>query len=101
VKEGWQNKYELADQYELIIPDLRGHGECTKTNGISIENFAADIIGLLNELKVETAHFIGLSMGGAVVQEIYRQAPNLCRSLMLVSTFHYFPKPFKGLLFKN
>ncbi|HEY2421253.1 MAG TPA: alpha/beta hydrolase [Neobacillus sp.] len=101
VKEGWQNQFELADQYELIIPDLRGHGECTKTDGISIENFASDVIGLLKELGIENAHILGLSMGGAVAQEIYRQTPNLCRSLMLISTFHYFPAFFKGLLFSH
>ncbi|MFZ7944251.1 alpha/beta fold hydrolase [Neobacillus sp. 19] len=101
VKEGWQNQFELADQFELIIPDLRGHGECEKTDGISIQNFASDLIGLLKELKIENAHILGLSMGGAVAQEIYRQSPDHCRSLMLVSTFHFFPKKLKGLLFKN
>lgn len=101
VKEGWQSQFELADQFELIIPDLRGHGECTKTNGISIPNFAADIIGLLKELEIENANILGLSMGGAVAQEIYRQAPTLCRSLLLISTFHYFPNKLRGLLFNN
>jgi pimeloyl-ACP methyl ester carboxylesterase len=101
VKEGWQNQFELADQYELIIPDLRGHGECNKTNGITIQNFASDIIELLNELEIETAHILGLSMGGAVAQEIYRQVPYLCRSLMLISTFHFFPNQLKGLFFNS
>lgn len=101
VKEGWQNQFELADQYQLIIPDLRGHGECTKTDGITIRNFAADIIGLLKELEIENAHILGLSMGGAVAQEIYRQAPCLCRSLLLISSFHFFPKTLKGLLLEN
>jgi pimeloyl-ACP methyl ester carboxylesterase len=100
VKEGWQSQFELAEQYELIIPDLRGHGECNKSEGISIPNFAADIIGLLNELKIENAHILGLSMGGAVAQEMYRQAPHLVRSLMLVSTFHFFPKKLRKALFK-
>ncbi|WP_413301724.1 alpha/beta hydrolase [Bacillus sp. 1P10SD] len=101
VKEGWQNQFELANQFELIIPDLRGHGECTKTDGISIQNFAMDIICLLKELGIENAHILGLSMGGAVAQEIYRQAPNLCRSLLLISTFHFFPKKLKKFLFNN
>lgn len=92
IKEGWHNQFELEDQYELIIPDLRGHGEYDVEDGISIENFAKDVIGLLKELGIESAHICGLSMGGAVTQEIYRQAPEMCRSLMLVSTFHYFPK---------
>ena len=101
VKEGWSNQYELADQFELIIPDLRGHGDCTRTDGISIPNFARDLIGLLKELKIKNAHILGLSMGGAVAQEIYRQAPDVCRSLMLVSTFYYFPKKLKRPLFNN
>ncbi|MEH7483327.1 alpha/beta hydrolase [Neobacillus drentensis] len=42
VKEGWEDQYELADQFELIIPDLRGHGACNKSDGISIRNFASD-----------------------------------------------------------
>jgi pimeloyl-ACP methyl ester carboxylesterase len=99
VKEGWEDQYELADQFELIIPDLRGHGACNKADGISIQNFASDIIGLLQELEIETAHILGLSMGGAVAQEIYRQAPDRCRTLLLISSFHYFPKKLKGLLF--
>lgn len=101
VKEGWEDQYELADQFELIIPDLRGHGECNKSDGISIRNFASDLIGLLVELEIETAHILGLSMGGAVAQEIYRQAPNRCRTLLLISSFHYFPKKLKGLLFNS
>ena len=100
VKEGWNSQFELADQYELIIPDLRGHGECTKVEGITIPNFASDVISLLNELKIENAHILGLSMGGAVAQEIYRQAPHLVRSLMLISTFHFFPKKLRKPLLK-
>jgi pimeloyl-ACP methyl ester carboxylesterase len=58
VKEGWADQFELADQYELIIPDLRGHGECNKSAGISIQNFAADIISLLKEIEIENAHIL-------------------------------------------
>ncbi|WP_053361621.1 alpha/beta hydrolase [Bacillus sp. FJAT-27251] len=100
VKEGWQNQFELAGEYELIIPDLRGHGEYKTLEGISIENFAKDVIGLLKELSIESAHILGLSMGGAVAQEIYRQAPGLCRSLILTCTFHYMPKRFGALYIK-
>jgi len=94
IKEGWQYQYELANDYELIIPDLRGHGESEISEGITIQNFAKDVLGLLDNLKIENAHICGLSMGGTVAQEIYRQAPERCRSLILVSTFHYAPKQF-------
>src|SRR6478735_10307343 len=98
VKEGWSNQFEFANQYDLIIPDLRGHGEYITAGEISIKNFAYDVISLLKELGIESAHICGLSMGGMVTQEIYRQAPEMCRSLMLVSTFHFVPKPLAKLL---
>lgn len=92
VKEGWINQFELQDEFELIIPDLRGHGENDCFEEISIQNFASDIIGLLKECGIESANILGLSMGGAVAQEIFRQAPMMCRTLILASTFHFFPK---------
>jgi pimeloyl-ACP methyl ester carboxylesterase len=97
VKEGWINQFELQDEFELIIPDLRGHGENERTEAISIQNFASDIIDLLKERQIESANILGLSMGGAVAQEIYRQAPEMCRSLILASTFHFFPKKLAPL----
>lgn len=100
MKEGWNNQFELADQYDLIIPDLRGHGDHKNTEGISIHNFARDIIHLLKELNIENAHICGLSMGGLVAQEIYRQNPKFCRTLMLVSTFHFIPKQLGRLLYR-
>ena len=101
VKEGWSNQYELADQYDLIIPDLRGHGEYQTPGEISIKLFAEDVINLLRGLGIESAHICGLSMGGMVAQEIYRQAPQMCRSLMLVSTFHYAPAKLTKLFLKS
>ncbi len=101
VKEGWANQFEFADQYDLIIPDLRGHGEYESPPGeISIHNFAKDVITLLKGLEIESAHICGLSMGGMVAQEIYRQAPEMCLSLMLVSTFHFAPKRLGKLYLK-
>ncbi|MCL6573503.1 MAG: alpha/beta hydrolase [Bacillus sp. (in: Bacteria)] len=101
VKEGWANQFEFADQYDVIIPDLRGHGEYTMTDEISIKHFAYDVISLLKGLGLESAHICGLSMGGMVAQEIYRHAPEMCRSLMLVSTFHYAPKRLGNLFIKH
>jgi pimeloyl-ACP methyl ester carboxylesterase len=90
IKEGWVNQFELADKFNLVIPDLRGHGENNNTD-ISMQGFAKDIIELLEELAIDSAHILGLSMGGAVAQEIYRQKPSICKSLILNSTFHYLP----------
>jgi 3-oxoadipate enol-lactonase len=100
MKEGWNTQFELSDQFDLIIPDLRGHGDHKNTDGISIQTFAHDVISLLKELNIESAHICGLSMGGLVAQEIYRQAPEMCRTLILVSTFHFMPRHLGKLLYK-
>jgi 3-oxoadipate enol-lactonase len=100
IKEGWSSQFEFAEKYDLIIPDLRGHGEYLTNEEISIPNFAHDVICLLKGLGLKSAHICGLSMGGMVAQEIYRQAPDMCRSLVLVSTFHYAPKHFGELFLK-
>ncbi|MCM2534277.1 alpha/beta hydrolase [Neobacillus pocheonensis] len=89
-KEGWFKQFELANQYDLIIPDLRGHGNNRTLEGISIENFASDVLALLDLLNIESAHFCGFSMGGIVAQEIYRQAPERCRSLVFACSAPYF-----------
>lgn len=99
MKEAWINQFELSDQFNLIIPDLRGHGDHKTTEDISIEHFAQDVITLLEELNIENAHICGLSLGGLVAQEIYRQQPEKCRSLMLVSTFHFMPKHLGYLIY--
>ena len=101
IKEGWDFQYELGNQFELIIPDLRGHGEYQTTKEISINYFASDIIDLVKELEFESVNILGFSMGGAVAQEIYRQAPTMCRTLILASSFHYFPKSIGNLLLET
>jgi 3-oxoadipate enol-lactonase len=97
-KEGWVFQHALADNYDLIIPDLRGHGQSETSEEISIRTFAKDILALLNHLGIQRAHFCGLSMGGVVAQEIYRMAPERCRSLILVNTFFFIPISFKIMM---
>lgn len=94
IKESWVKQFELADSYDLIIPDLRGHGKNQRFDLISMQTFAEDVISLLQELNIPSAHICGFSMGGAVAQEVYQQAPERCHSLLLISSFHYTPRYF-------
>ena len=71
--------------------DLRGHGENEDNQAISISGFAGDVLELLDSLAIPRAHFCGLSMGGLVVQEIYRQRPECVQTMILSNTFSYTP----------
>ncbi len=90
-KEAWSPQYELANRHRLVIPDLRGHGETELNEEITVKNFALDIIHLMEHLNIPSAFICGLSLGGIVAQEIYKQRPDLVKGLILSNTTFYIP----------
>lgn len=90
-RQSWAYQMELAKHFRLVVPDLRGHGESTITENITISTFAQDTINLLHKLNIHKAHFVGLSLGGIVVQEILRQKPNIVESVILSNTASIIP----------
>ncbi|WP_128377604.1 alpha/beta fold hydrolase [Streptomyces cavernae] len=72
----------------LIAPDLRGYGASPVVPGITpLEVFARDVAELLDELGVDRFVLGGLSMGGQIVMECYRQFPERVAGLVLADTF--------------
>lgn len=88
-KEAWKPQFPLAEKYRLIIPDLRGHGETQLDDNITIKTFAKDIIELLEHLAVPEAYICGLSLGGIIAQELYKQKPEMVLGLILSNTASY------------
>jgi 3-oxoadipate enol-lactonase len=89
----------LKDNYRVLAVDLRGHGLSTKTKGpYNMELFASDIVRLLDSLGINKAHFIGHSMGGAVIQELALDYPDKVQSLTLISSFCYVDTHLKDRL---
>ncbi len=91
-KEYWDAQLPLAKYYRLIILDLRGHGEDEHIDNITIETSADDVITLLDKLGIEQAHFLGHSLGGAIVQQIMVLRPDLFKSMILANTTSIFPR---------
>ena len=78
----------LEDGFELILFDNRGAGRSGPLEGEhTIADLASDALGLLDALKVDSAHVVGISMGGMVAQEIVLSAPERVRTLTLGCTF--------------
>lgn len=77
----------LATQYDVIAPDLAGHGESTRLRGDhSIGAFATWLRDLLEALEVERATFVGHSLGGGVVMQFAYQFPDYVERMVLVSS---------------
>jgi len=78
---------ELSKNYQVIAFDNRGAGRSDKPDiPYTIDMMADDTSGLLNELKIERAHVMGISMGGRIAIALTLMHPELVRSLILVST---------------
>lgn len=77
----------LAQAFRVLRYDMRGHGLSNITPGpYTIEGLAGDVVGLLDALKIESAHFCGLSIGGALGQWLGVHAANRFKNLVLSNT---------------
>jgi pimeloyl-ACP methyl ester carboxylesterase len=77
----------LEDTFDLIIPDLRGFGESSTVDSFyTLEDFAADIAGLLDHLGIQKAAIAGHSMGGYIALAFVRLFPERVRGLGLVGS---------------
>ncbi len=84
----WQDQREtLQSICRVITPDLRGYGETTVVPGkTTMEDFAGDLAALLDALEIDRIILGGLSMGGQIVFEFYRQYPTRVLALLLADT---------------
>ena len=77
----------LSQHYRTIALDNRGVGQSDAPPGpYSITQMAADCAAVLGAARVNTAHIIGVSMGGMIAQEFALQYPKKVRSLILGCT---------------
>ncbi len=77
----------LAPKYNTLALDNRGAGRSDKPYGnYSLHQMADDVIAVLDDAGVDTAHVIGASMGGAISQLVALRHPDRIRSLTLACT---------------
>ena len=82
-----QNRDALAAEYQVVTPTLRGYGQSeAPTSDATISTYAEDMLALMDELGVQQAIIGGMSMGGPIVFEMYRQAPTRFKGLVLIDT---------------
>lgn len=76
----WQpTMLRLPDTYRCLVIDLRGFGDSETldvdaTRGLA--DFSDDVAAVLAEMSIDSAHFVGWSMGGGVVQQLMLDYPN-------------------------
>jgi 3-oxoadipate enol-lactonase len=84
----------LSSRFHVLRYDTRGHGATGVPQGpYRLEDLGEDVCALLAELGIKRVHFVGLSMGGMVGQQVAVTHPELFQSLFLADTLSaYGPK---------
>lgn len=77
----------LAPDFRVVAYDKRGHGLSESgPDKCEMADYAGDLIGLLDSVGVGRATIVGLSIGGVIAQELYRQRPDRVGALVLCDT---------------
>jgi len=78
----------FAEHFTCVTFDNRGVGMSSRPPGpYTMEQMAADAIAVMDDLGVERAHVLGISMGGAIAQHVALKVPERIRSLVLAATW--------------
>ncbi len=73
----------LSENFEVIVPDLRNHGQSPWADSHTYSDLAGDLLELLNDLSIEKANFLGHSMGGKVVMKLALENPGNIKKLIV------------------
>ena len=79
---------DFSKTFHCLAWDARGYGDSDDYEGpLDFEDFAHDLLRVIDHFDAERAHLCGLSMGGQIAQCFYRLYPERVASLVLAATF--------------
>ena len=68
-----------------VMPDLRGHGASQAGRGCSVADFAGDMAGLIQRLRLDRPVVVGHSLGAMVAMELAARHPELIGGLVVLA----------------
>ncbi len=95
----WQYIFkEPPAGYQIIAPDLRGHGRSTGAGATySFKQSALDMFALLDHLGVDRAKVIGLSGGGITALHMATLEPSRVTAMVVISAPSTFPEAARAI----
>ena len=86
---GWALQVpSFSQRHRTVIFDNRDAGQSSPAEAAyTVSDMAQDALTLADELDLQSFHLLGISMGGAIAQEVALAAPERVRTLTLAVTF--------------
>ena len=89
---------KLVTDFRVLRYDTRGHGGTDAPAGpYTLDSLGDDAVSLLDVLDIERAHWVGLSMGGMIGQNVALRYPQRLESLVLCDTTSRVPDEAKQI----
>ncbi len=80
---------EFTKHFNVLMVDLRGHGKSANQSEnrsrrkYTFEDIGGEIVEVLDHLRIQAAHFVGISLGTIIIRAIGEIAPARMRSMIL------------------
>ncbi|WGD34333.1 alpha/beta hydrolase [Olleya sp. YS] len=80
---------DFKSQFNVLILDLRGHGNSkpklkdTFNSKYTFDSITNDILEVIDYLKIETSHFVGISLGTILIRNLAEKHPKRVKSMIL------------------
>jgi pimeloyl-ACP methyl ester carboxylesterase len=86
-----QQQHHMADMCTTIAWDARGYGLSEDYEGpLQFSQFSDDLNRLLDFRRIDSAHFVGLSMGARILMNFFSSASDRVSTLTLCDCFYSF-----------
>jgi pimeloyl-ACP methyl ester carboxylesterase len=90
---------QWAGDFQLIVPDMRGHGRSVNpVSEFRHDAAAGDILTLLDSLGVTIFKALGVSGGGNVLLHVATMQPDRVKAMVLVSATSHFPDQARAIM---
>ncbi len=73
----------FAETFQVILLDLRNHGDSPFDSEMDFPVMVQDVLGLMQQLDIQSAHILGHSMGGKVAMMLAQQNPDKVLKLVI------------------
>jgi len=80
---------DFKKQFNVLILDLRGHGNSKPklkdsfNPKYTFDSITNDIVEVIEHLKINKSHFIGISLGTILIRNLAEQKPELVKSMIM------------------